>query len=368
MVDAGGFLSNDRTVHGELRGGAMVRNKWVLKAYDQFKVDVANVSGEDLGALSSMVDKNRDDLGGLRFLERLVLANVAVGPRSLSPKPFKVVEVAARAGKPVRIAFVGLASVKDVPLEARLTDPVESAKRVIPEAKKRSDLVVVLAHMKLDEAMRLAREAQGIDLLIAGAGELFVPPTRVGQTPVVFSTLETRMLGEVRFYRDSGGSFFAKERYISLDDAIPDDPAAAELVASQRKDYNAVVALGSQLKNSPSAGDKYVGAQTCATCHKTQYIAWANSAHAQATNPVLARPAESDSSCLSCHATRPSAEVQALSSVQCERCHGPGAGHSAKPAPGYGRIADKGSSCLACHTRAASPRFDLQSYWTRMKH
>jgi hypothetical protein len=222
--------------------------------------------------------------------------------------------------------------------------------------------------MKLDEAMRLAREVAGIDLVIAGTGELFVPPTRVGSTPIIFTALETRMLGEVRFYRDAKGVFHAKERYVSLDEAIPSDPAAGELVTAQRKDYNAVVNLGSRLKNLPSTGDTFVGSQTCVTCHRDQYLSWANTAHAQAMNHVLSRPAESDSSCLSCHATQLSSGVQALASVQCERCHGPGAQHAARPAKGYGRIADMSSSCRECHTREASPRFDLQSYWTRIKH
>jgi hypothetical protein len=110
VVDSGGSLSNDRTIHGELRGSAIARNKWVLKAYERFTVDAANLSGQDLSALLSMQDAVKADGESRRFLDRLVLANIAKTPRSFLPKPFRVVGVTDRSGKPVRISFVGLAS------------------------------------------------------------------------------------------------------------------------------------------------------------------------------------------------------------------------------------------------------------------
>lgn len=371
MVDSGGFLANDRTVHGNLRGDAIVKNEWVLEAYEKFRVEIANLSAGDLRALSSRNGKFGKAGEAPPLLGRLVSANIVAEPmQAITPKPFRLVELTDRHGTRVRIAFVGVTDVEGGPIPGfRLAEPMDATKRAVPEARNAADLVVVLAHMKVDEAVRLSRDVPGIDLLIAGAGELFVPPIRSGRTLIVFTPFETRMLGEVRFHRGSDGALVPKERFIALDEAIPDDPAAAEMVATQRNTYKAEIVTGSRLRQRPGPGDSYVGAQTCATCHSAQYIAWAGTAHARASNAVLAMRTEIDSSCLSCHATKPvDRAVEPLQNVQCEGCHGPGAQHSVKPGKGYGRIIDKGSSCVTCHTPETTAGFDLKSFWAKIRH
>ena len=111
----------------------------------------------------------------------------------------------------------------------------------------------------------------------------------------------------------------------------------------------------------------------CAQCHQAQYVQWANSSHAHATDKLPPRWVEFETGCLSCHATGQQVaggkiELAKLQSVQCEQCHGPGSEHVQKPGKGYGHIANTQAMCMSCHTAEASPNFDFQAAWAKIKH
>lgn len=404
LADTGYFLADERNAHGELRPDVAAKDNWVAKSFDQFPVDVANLSSRDLKYFSRLLSKAGFDprAASQPLLRRLVSANtVAASPNMVSPQPFIVREVPARqsSGKAVlRIAFVGLTDTEPAaPSGFKFTDPVDAAKHVVPEARKRADLVIVLGYLKPDDALRIAREAPGIDVMIVtnsqSNGAIFTPPASADKTLILFTSFETRMLGELRFYRDSMGKLSTVSRYITLDDAVPDNLAAKHLTvsaaevetntrdASKRllEDWLAASRMRKLAKSiesdvSAGSGPAYAGAATCAKCHGDQYLRWSVSAHARATDPLPPRQVEFEASCLKCHATgwrepRPaSAELPTLQSVQCEQCHGPGAEHASKPVRGYGRITDMKATCSACHLSDIAPGFDLQAAWAKIKH
>src|SRR5262249_1547037 len=135
----------------------------------------------------------------------------------------------------------------------------------------------------------------------------FTPPVMEGQTFITFTPFETRMLGELRLYRNAQGKFSAKARYITLDDKFADDPEAAALVAAlseaERKlpDYTKNITGMSQGNNQARPGGnqaqppangsapQYASSIICAQCHKTEYVQWMNSAHAHAADPFATR-------------------------------------------------------------------------------
>jgi 2',3'-cyclic-nucleotide 2'-phosphodiesterase (5'-nucleotidase family) len=200
-VDTGYFMADERSAHGRLRPDIVTKNDWVLKAYGQFPVDVLNVSSYDLryfgDALSKGALARRAETEPL--FARLVSANI-VDERSNLPAftPFVVREVPSRqkGAKPIRVAFVGLTEPKPAPPNRlKFADPVEAARRTVPEARKIADLVVVLAKVtSQSEVARIAREAPGIDILIDGnAGSLedgFTPPFYIGPTLIVFTPFD----------------------------------------------------------------------------------------------------------------------------------------------------------------------------------
>jgi hypothetical protein len=199
------------------------------------------------------------------------------------------------------------------------------------------------------------------------------------------------MIGELRFYRDATGKFSTVSRFITLDDAVPDNQVAKQLTVSaidaetaaraaskqSLEDWLASSRMRKAVKSKGSegaSGPAYIGASRCSQCHREQYSHWSVTAHARATDPLPPRQFEFEASCLNCHATgrtstrTASTDLPAFQNVQCEQCHGPGAEHAAKPARGYGRITDMKAACSTCHTLATSPGFDLKSAWAKIKH
>jgi Cytochrome c554 and c-prime len=408
-VDTGYFLADEQTAHGRLRPDIVTKNDWVLKAYDQFPVDVLNVSSYDFRYFGDAFAKTA--LARLAETEplfgRMISANIVDERRGDSPAlpPFIIREVPSRqkGAKPVRIAFVGLTeSLPAAPAGFRFTDPAAAARRTLPEARKLADLVVVLAKVTSQaEVVRIAREAPGIDIMIDGNSrsleDSFTPPIYVGPTLVVFTPFETRMIGELRFYRSAQGKFSTKQRFIALDEMlVPEDPAAKQVVdaatsaesETRRKSRELLESwlvssrLRATARTQPGtdssglgASPSFVSSSTCSQCHVDQYLKWANTAHGHATDPLLSRELEVSASCLECHATgsKPATatgklELAQLQNVQCEQCHGPGSIHVAKPGKGYGLVADIKTICANCHTSETSPDFDLQAAWAKIKH
>lgn len=369
-----------------------------MKGYEEFPLDVANVSSHDLKYFAAGFVKSASENQSL--LNRLVGANIVSESSAInSPRPFLIREIPSRhiGEKATKIAFVGLTETKpSAPPGFKFMDCVEAARRSVPEAKKSADLVVILAKLSTTDAARVAREVPGIDIIIDGNAETlaesFTPPFYVGQTLIVFTPFETRMIGELRFYRGAQGKFTTKQRFIALDEAlVPEDPVAKKIVdAATAKETEARSQsktlledwlsrsrrrIGSKTITEPATSDPngYVTSSACSKCHLEQYVKWANSPHAHATDPLPPRAVEFETGCLACHSTGsvpiPPNKLRAdLQNVQCEQCHGPGSAHVAKPAKGYGVIADMKKSCGSCHTSETSPRFDLQVAWQAIKH
>lgn len=384
----------------------IAKNDVVLNAYDRFKVDVVNITAHDLLFISEKMRKDGSARGShlLRFkappiINRLVSANIqAQSAEFISPQPFIIKEVPDRTSggsKPIRVAFIGLADQLAItPKGFKVSDPVEAARATVPEARKRADVTVLLAHVKTEVAERIAREVPGVDAIIVGNAQAdeqyFIVPFRIGTTLIAFTPFETRMLGELRFYRDEQSRFTVKERFISLNGLVPDDPVALESVnAANEAEIDARKATEASLKewlsstraseNSQArpldeASIQYASSSTCSQCHLAQYVKWNSSDHARATGALVSKPADFDMSCLACHASGLQKGVMAvgpkpvMQNVHCEQCHGPGKDHVAKPGPGYGKIADMRTACIGCHTSETSPKFDLKAYWEKIAH
>lgn len=399
-VDSGYFLGDERSAHGRLRNDTAARNELVLKAYDRFTVDVANLSAHELFFVSEKLRKA--DLARNRsahpILNRLVSANIqGQSADVISPQPFIIKEVPDRkadGSKPVRVAFIGLSEqLATTPKGFKVTDPVEAARATVPEARKRADVTVLLAHVKTETAERIAREVPGVDVIIVGNAQAdeqyFIVPFRIGATLIAFTPFETRMLGELRFYRDEGSRFTVKERFVSLNGLVPDDPEALEHVnAANKAETDTRKATEASLKEwlgstrasensqeKPHNGplSEYASSASCAKCHLAQYVKWNTSDHARATGALVSRPADSDASCLRCHASgyksgaSAASQWAAMQNVHCEQCHGPGRGHIANPMKAYGKI-DMRTACMDCHTPETSPKFDLKAYWEKIAH
>lgn len=123
----------------------------------------------------------------------------------------------------------------------------------------------------------------------------------------------------------------------------------------------------------------YVGAQGCKDCHAGAFESWQQSAHARADARLGASPSRA---CLACHTTGEApAGRPFFAGVQCEACHGPGAGYATGDVmqnPGLARAlglrdlstpAARAALCAECHGRATRlAPFDAEAAYRRIQH
>lgn len=250
-LDAGHMFTDQLQSTG-IMDDPRVKNEWMLRAYDAFGVAAANVSSRDLPYLSEVmaVDVHKANVKKFPMLSRLVSANVAPANGTVAPfEPYRIAEVSGgRVGaKPIRVGILGVtAKPKGAPAAGSpytIADPVEAARKYVPELRAKCDLLVILAYTDRETANRIGNETKEVDLVLA-AHQFPIQNgvDEAGDAVVAYIANETRWIGEIRLYREEGAkegpiaSYF--HRNVPLDRQIPDDPAAAKMVTEAREKFS----------------------------------------------------------------------------------------------------------------------------------
>ena len=189
----------------------------------------------------------------------VVCANLFEADTGRRPSWMKPSHVLEKGG--VRIGLVGLtaafANYYSL-LGWHAADPLEIAADVIPDLRKKADLVIVLSHLGLRYDEVLAVRVPGIDLILGGhTHHLLEQPVRVGDTTIgaagkygdYAGIVECRRVPGRRF-RLSGGC--------EPTDAQPEDPELTRLLEGLRREAAAamnrpVAALRDPLPSRPDA-------------------------------------------------------------------------------------------------------------------
>ena len=79
-----------------------------------------------------------------------------------------------------------------------IEDPFETATRLVPEAKKTADFVVVLAHLGSADAFQLPKAVPGIDVVVFGHYPGTVAPTMVEGAVTIRPGQRGQYIGETR--------------------------------------------------------------------------------------------------------------------------------------------------------------------------
>jgi hypothetical protein len=318
---------------------------------------------------------------GEPFLQPTLILSV---PRSGAGAP------GAKKGK-IRVGILGLARQnagfsQKTPEGRRIvtSDPVEAARRAVPALKKKSDLVVALVTLELEEAKALAKEVPGIDVVLGGFGAVQTteeipagpntPPSRI-----VYAGNQGKKLGEIRVFLDPGKPPRLNPILVNLGRNVPDDAALMDLVTANRLAINEINRKEAPLVDVKKMmamyeGAAYVQSGACKDCHAEEYRIWEESKHAHAFRILEEKHQDYNPECVGCHTTgfrRPTGYVNAkstpdLMNVQCESCHGPGKGHPETVGKGYG--AANLDTCRPCHTAENSPDFDPTAYMVKIRH
>lgn len=315
--------------------------------------------------------------------------------------PTTVRKVTLRSGakvRDIRVGFIGLtpsnpAFLMSGPGGRRIVtlDPYQAAEKRLPELAKRSDIVVALVSLSVDEARTLAKRVKGIDLVLGGGGGIptrtddFPEDTLFGRARVFCVYNQGKDLGEVRlsFNAQRGIASIARND-IGLSREWPEDPDLQKLTETTKvavNEYNrqqtvqampggAPAAPAAQAQQEPS----YTGSERCGACHAEQFASWRPTGHARAFSTLEKAHQEYNPQCVSCHSIGygrsggfvSAAATPALENVGCESCHGPSSAHPDRVAGGYGKTDT--SFCVTCHTRENSPDFDPTTYVRKIRH
>lgn len=260
----------------------------------------------------------------------------------------------------------------------RIAPFVPALQREVAALKPRVDLVVVLAHMRLKEAQRLAERHADVDLVVCGHdGRPMRKVRRFGNAYVMETTTRGRYMGVAHATVDRKRGvtdLIVSQEPLSRD--YDDDEAIVklfrvydmEIASVERRRVMKAVSNGTHVKS------RFAGSEKCGACHEDINVHWERTKHAHAFAVLKNQNRELDRDCVPCHTTGfyeiggflSVVETPDLIHVQCEACHGNGTAHSRNPeikTPGRSRRA-----CVACHTRDQSPDFNFGEYWAKIQH
>ena len=148
--------------------------------------------------------------------------------------------VIERAG-PVRIALIGLCTVREPERMMGVEDPIACAKRLVPKIRGQADAVVVLSHLGLRRDFELGTAVGGIDVILGAHTHATLPQgitlPAVGGGRVLLAQAGEFLnyLGRVDLVFELAGEgcklVSAKASLIELGSKVPEDPQVKAKIA-----------------------------------------------------------------------------------------------------------------------------------------
>ncbi len=215
----------------------------VTKAMNLMRYDALAVGNHEFDWGQDVIAQRARDAAFPFLAANVIETRTGASPSYLKPFVVKDLGVA-------RVGIIGLTNpgsatiVKATSVAGLQFQPAADAVRpLIAEVQKQADIIVVAAHIGLIDAVQLARDVQGIDVIVAGHDHLPTQTARVeGRTTIVNAGAYTQYLGRLeiivdrttRKMKDSirGGVLIA----IAANPNVKPDPEVAKLVEERRAD------------------------------------------------------------------------------------------------------------------------------------
>lgn len=302
--------------------------------------------------------------------------------------PWRIVEHAG-----LRLAVIGVVDprgLEDGPGEGLTIERMETClARILPEAKRESDLIALLAHTDEHTLTVLASEFYEIAVILGGRVSQPAPSVLVENRSLIHYTgNEGKSLGTLELViTNRGGIGVRQSAMILLTDRIPEHPRILELAAAYRREVRGT-RLGADDPERLGAGrvpgsrirNGYAGSESCLDCHAAAARVWKESGHGRAFASLVARDSDADPACIGCHTVgfgnpdgyRREYGRTRLVDVGCESCHGPGSAHVSERRAGGKpsfRFRPLGAGdCRQCHHGEFSRPFDWERFWPQVRH
>jgi len=223
LVDGGDTFSDD-FVGNETRGEAVIR--------------LMNALGYQFMALGNHdFDYGLERTRKLQQLARFPMraANILENGKPIFGRPWQVFEVNG-----VRVGMLALGyhnsdetGSKDNIRGLDFANGIDATRRYLPQIRKSADIVVLLSHQGTAVDRKLAREVEGVDLIIgAHSHDRITPPEKIGRTWIVQALSDSAALGEValRVGADKRVKQVEGRVHDLWNDRIEPDPAIARMV------------------------------------------------------------------------------------------------------------------------------------------
>lgn len=199
LFDSGNFSDNP-TEAGDLRTAAL------LEAMKRLGYRAVNIGERDLMLGYDDFVKRTQGLG-MAFVSTNI---VKQGTKEPVFPPSTVFEVKGSSGKPVRIGVLGVSRYNPVWQKAGpagsnlgLVPPAGMIATYLPELRKKSDIVVLLAALSKEDAHDLAKQFPDLDLILgAYAGMFSTVEEREGRVLISYTGNQGKRIGESRVTLD----------------------------------------------------------------------------------------------------------------------------------------------------------------------
>jgi len=357
FLDAGDFL----TTIGRQR-----KDEYVIQAYEKLEYDAIAIGDQEFR-------------NGWNFFKYKTFASnlplICANLREKVGLPHLVEPFVIKEINGCRIGIVGIISTgvfeyipKTAYADLEILPFFNELKKVVAELLNKSDLIIVLAHLKDEEIQQVAQNISGIDIIIQGHRADYDPPiaAQIDDKFLINAGVEGAYVGEIRFNfepKKKQQNFVFKS--ICIADSIFEDPSMLDFIEPYFFEFD----LLRQQYGPIAEGMQFYGSSYCRQCHVLEYDQWVNSRHAHAFNSI---ENSANKLCWKCHsmagkAQQPDNSKVMLKNVQCDACHRYVSAHI-DPAISPHPDNKAREQCQRCHDSENSPNFNFEVYWEKIQH
>ncbi|NOT32811.1 MAG: hypothetical protein HOP12_01440 [Candidatus Eisenbacteria bacterium] len=244
----------------------------------------------------------------------------------------------------------------------RIDEAVATARRVVPELRKKGAAVVVLlSQLGKVESEDLVTAVPGIDAVICGHNVPVLTKGRMVKSTVAsYGGEQGQYLSRTMLTLAGGKVMSGENESFMLGPEVGIRADVERLVKAFEDGQNEKMRKAEKEKAAESTiaqeknADHFVGADLCARCHKNEYDQWKTTSHSLAWNTLVHEKKEATPECITCHVVgykqnggfQTGADAPRLANVQCENCHGMGTSHEAFAQPPH-QVGE--ATCVKCH-------------------
>ena len=288
--------------------------------------------------------------------------------------------------KGVKIAVISITAIENGILNKEklnrtilINDSDSRIRQYIGYLKNKSDIIILLSHSSISEAVDLSNKYHDVSFVIEGQWEEGYPHrTNEGRVPVFNAGKEGEYLGRLEITLNE------KNEIAQIDDEFI---AMSKLIPANKKTEKLFLAYLDEVKKSTKEGESipeldayraglwnnYSANENCSDCHSEQYDQWIETPHSRAFDALVNVGREYDPECLYCHTTGYGRDggfinyetTPEMISVGCTSCHGVDEEHpdSGKQSPSISQ-----KICIVCHTKDKDPEFSYDEFLLRVIH